>query len=167
MSSARLQGSSRRFRVAQARGHARPSTRKPAPGWQPGVGPIERVLGDRHELDRTACLADRVFFSTKPSINHCDVWRSTLHPWACRPVGLPFSRARLQTPPAPSAYRRAHAQSVPQPNCEVPVEGVIRELRRSSGNHPICRVVIAQVKGCLESGPPDLFSRTKVERHLF
>ena len=30
--------------------------------------PFDRVLGNRHELDRAKCLADRVFFSAKPGI---------------------------------------------------------------------------------------------------
>ena len=41
----------------------------------------------------------------------------------------------------------------------------IRELRRSSSNHPTRRVIIPQVKGCVKSGPRSSI-RTKVERHL-
>ena len=120
---------------------------------------VERVLGNRHKIDRTPCLADRFFFSAKPSIKYRDVARSTLHPWACRPCrASSFSRARLQTPPAPSAYRRAHAQPVRQPNSGGPPKVIRRILRRSSGNHPIRRVVISQVKRCHESDVPDLFS---------
>src|SRR4029077_10675666 len=48
----------------------------------------------------------------------------------------------------------------------LPKEDIICPLRRSSGNHPICRVVIAQVKGCVKSGQPDESNRTKVQRHL-
>src|SRR5207245_8806658 len=34
---------------------------------------VDRVLGNGHELDRAACLADRFFFSAKPSIEARDL----------------------------------------------------------------------------------------------
>ena len=102
--------SSRLFRVARARGRARRSTRKPAPGWRPSSDPIERVLGNRHEIDRAPCLADRVFFSAKPSIKSRDVARSTLHPWACRPMSRSiFLRAAANAASAFCLSPRARA----------------------------------------------------------
>jgi hypothetical protein len=38
------------------------------PGWT-----VERVLGNRLELDRPPCLADRLLFSTKPSVKFRNV----------------------------------------------------------------------------------------------
>ena len=47
------------------------------------------------------------------------------------------------------------------------IEGEIRHIRRSSGNHPIRRVVIPQVERCFESRTPDEWQWIEVQRDLF
>ena len=45
-------------------------------------------------------------------------------------------------------------------------EGKIRPFRRSSGNYPICGVVIAQIESGSESNAPDPVAGTEVHRQL-
>ena len=159
--------SSRLFRVARARGRARLSTRKPAPDWQPSWT-VEESLAIG--MSSTACCASRIASSFRPSPASS---LATSAKYGCilgfvALLSLRFSRARLQTPPAPSAYHRAHAQPIRKPSSPSvnEIEGDIRQVRRSSGNHPIRRVVISQVKGGLKSCVPDPLARTKLQRHL-
>src|SRR4029434_1253979 len=105
-------------------------------------------------LDRVLCLADRVFFSAKPSINYRKIrqigriigvvsdFRFQLLARGCKERHSLFLIAARARNPSVSPILRAMT------------EGVIRILRRSSSNHPIRRVVISQVEGRREAGEP-------------
>ena len=59
------------FRVARARGRARgPRVNQRQIGNQRWT--VERVLGNRQEFDCLPCLADRLFFASKPSVKFCN-----------------------------------------------------------------------------------------------
>src|SRR5262249_23072215 len=129
------------------------------------TGTIERVLGNRQEIDRVQCLADRLCFSAKPGIK-CRNFRQVVHilgliaefgfhflSRGCkRCQGLLFIAARTRNLSL-SPIRR-------------PAEGVIRILRRNSSNHPVRRVVISRVKGGLKSWVPNPTARTILRWHL-
>ncbi len=124
------------------------------------------VFGKRLQIDRVPCLADCLFLSAKPSIKIC----GELEILFILDLGLP---CRVQPFPCSCKHRqrflliatRTRNLSIRPALRRLP--GVnIGELRRSSGNHPVRRVVIPQVKSCHESNLPYPFNRTKLERHL-
>src|SRR5207249_493279 len=114
---------------------------------------VERVLGNRHEFDCLPCLADRLFFASKPSVKFCNV-REVLSI-----LGLVAScRVHLL---ARGCKRRQRLLLIAARTGNLSVSPIlIRILRRSSRNHPIRRVVISPAQVGLKSYVPNPFART-------
>src|SRR5207249_6952496 len=118
---------------------------------------VERVLGNRHEFDRLPCLADRLFFASKSSIKFCNAREVVRILGFVALLGFQLLARRC---------KRGHCLPlIAARTRNLPAEGVII-TRRSSGNHPICRVVIAQVKDGLKSYVPNPSARTILRQHL-
>ena len=123
------------------------------------VWTVERVPSNRLELDRALCLTDRLFFSAKPSVKYRNLREVRKILGFVALFGFPFL--------ARGCKRGLRFLLIAARTRNLSVSPIlIRILRRSSGNHPIRRVVIAQVKGGLKSCVPNPFARTILQRHL-